>query len=76
LLVERWLFVIGNKVWKLLGTSHEIARADANVAAYRESEAKGRGAVGVNGVLVDAAHVKMAEETLARAALINGSRGS
>jgi citrate lyase subunit beta/citryl-CoA lyase len=26
--------------------------------------------VGVNGVLVDAAHVKMAQETLARAALI------
>jgi citrate lyase subunit beta / citryl-CoA lyase len=30
--------------------------------------------VGVNGVLVDAAHVKMAEQTLARAALINGTR--
>jgi citrate lyase subunit beta/citryl-CoA lyase len=56
-------------------TADEIARAEANVAAYREAEAKGRGAVGVNGVLVDAAHVKMAEETLARAALINGSRG-
>jgi citrate lyase subunit beta/citryl-CoA lyase len=51
----------------------EIARAEANVAAYREAEAKGRGAVGVNGVLVDAAHVKQAEQTLARAALINGS---
>jgi citrate lyase subunit beta/citryl-CoA lyase len=29
--------------------------------------------VGVNGILVDAAHVKMAQETLARAAPINGS---
>ncbi|MGO9506440.1 MAG: HpcH/HpaI aldolase/citrate lyase family protein [Mycobacterium sp.] len=55
-------------------TADEIARAERNVAAYREAEAKGRGAVGVNGVLVDAAHVKMAEQTLARAALINGSR--
>ncbi|CAM3228448.1 CoA ester lyase [Mycobacterium colombiense] len=51
-------------------TADEIARAQANVAAYREAEAKGRGAVGVNGVLVDAAHVKQAEQTLARAALI------
>jgi citrate lyase subunit beta/citryl-CoA lyase len=55
-------------------TADEIARAEANVAAYREAEAKGRGAVGVNGVLVDAAHVKQAEQTLARAALINRSR--
>jgi citrate lyase subunit beta / citryl-CoA lyase len=31
-------------------------------------------AVGVNGVLVDAAHVKMAEATLTRAALIKGGR--
>ncbi|WP_077087294.1 HpcH/HpaI aldolase/citrate lyase family protein [Mycobacterium rhizamassiliense] len=55
-------------------TADEIARAEANVAAYREAEARGRGAVGVNGVLVDAAHVKQAQQTLARAALIDGSR--
>ncbi|TAM72029.1 CoA ester lyase [Mycobacterium sp.] len=55
-------------------TAGEIARAEANVAAYREAEANGRGAVGVNGVLVDAAHVKQAEQTLARAALIKSSR--
>lgn len=55
-------------------TADEIARAEANVAAYREAEASGRGAVGVNGVLVDAAHVKQAQQTLARAALINGDR--
>jgi citrate lyase subunit beta / citryl-CoA lyase len=54
-------------------TADEIALAERNLAAYREAEAKGRGAVGVGGVLVDAAHVKMAQETLARAALINGS---
>ncbi|MCV7282466.1 CoA ester lyase [Mycolicibacterium flavescens] len=51
-------------------TPDQIALAERNVAAYREAEANGRGAVGVEGVLVDAAHVKMAEETLARAALI------
>ena len=55
-------------------TADEIALAERNVAAYREAEANGRGAVGVNGVLVDAAHVKMAQETLARARLINASR--
>lgn len=52
-------------------TEAEIALAKRNVAAYREAEAKGRGAVGVEGVLVDAAHVKMAEELLARASLIS-----
>lgn len=60
---------IANQVYA--PTADEIARAQTNIAAYREAEANGRGAVGVNGVLVDAAHVKMAEETLARAALIN-----
>lgn len=54
-------------------TADEIARAEGNIAAYREAETKGRGAVGVNGVLVDAAHVKQAKQVLARAALIKGS---
>lgn len=51
-------------------TADEIALARRNVAAYREAEANGRGAVGVDGVLVDAAHVKIAEATLTRAAAI------
>ncbi len=51
-------------------TPEEIALAKRNVAAYREAEANGRGAVGVEGVLVDAAHVKMAEELLARVAVL------
>ena len=55
-------------------TDEEIALAERNVAAYREGEQKGLGAVGVNGVLVDAAHVKMAEATLQRAALIGKTR--
>jgi citrate lyase subunit beta/citryl-CoA lyase len=53
-------------------TADEIALAERNMAAYREAEARGLGAVGVEGVLVDAAHVKMARNTLARVALING----
>ncbi|UXA06993.1 CoA ester lyase [Mycobacterium sp. SMC-2] len=61
---------VANRVYA--PTADEIARAETNLAAYRAAEAQGRGAVGVNGVLVDAAHVKMAEETLARAALIDG----
>lgn len=51
-------------------TADEIALARRNIAAYREAEANGRGAVGVDGVLVDAAHIKIAKETLARAAAI------
>lgn len=62
---------VANRVYA--PTADEIARAEANVAAYRAAEARGRGAVGVNGVLVDAAHVKQAQQTLARAALINGT---
>jgi citrate lyase subunit beta / citryl-CoA lyase len=66
---------VANKVYS--PTDEEIAVAERNVAAYRDGEAKGLGAVGVNGVLVDAAHVKMAQATLARAALIGhgGGRG-
>lgn len=65
---------VANRVYA--PTADEIACAEANLAAYREAESNGRGAVGVNGVLVDAAHVKMAQQTLARAALINGTGGS
>ncbi|MEV0358489.1 CoA ester lyase [Nocardia sp. NPDC050697] len=54
-------------------TPEEIALAERNMKAYREAEAAGRGAVGVGGVLVDAAHVKMAEQVLARVALIEGA---
>lgn len=54
-------------------TEQEIALARRNMAAYRDGEAKGLGAVGVDGVLVDAAHVKQAQQTLDRLALINGA---
>lgn len=52
-------------------TDQEIALAERNMAAYREGEAKGLGAVRVDGVPVDAAHLKIAQNTLARVALIN-----
>lgn len=65
---------VANRVYA--PTADEIARAEANVAAYRAAEEQGRGAVGVNGVLVDAAHVKQAEQTLARAALIRRASGA
>jgi citrate lyase subunit beta / citryl-CoA lyase len=59
---------IANEVYA--PTADEVALAERNVAAYRDGEARGLGAVGVGGVLVDAAHVKLAETTLARARLI------
>ncbi|MGO9382290.1 MAG: HpcH/HpaI aldolase/citrate lyase family protein [Mycobacterium sp.] len=59
---------VANQVYS--PTEAEIALAERNLAAYRAAAAEGRGAVGVEGVLVDAAHVKMAEQTLARVALI------
>lgn len=64
---------VANKVYS--PTDEEIALAERNVAAYRDGEEKGLGAVGVNGVLVDAADVKMAQATLARAALIGRGGG-
>ncbi len=45
----------------------EIARARRNVDAYQEAERRGFGATGVDGTLIDAAHVKLAETVLARA---------
>jgi citrate lyase subunit beta/citryl-CoA lyase len=60
---------VANKVYS--PTRDEIALAERNVPAYREAETMGRGAVGVEGVLVDAAHVKMGQATLRRAALVD-----
>lgn len=53
-------------------TPAEIENARRNLDAHREAERGGRGATGVDGRLVDAAHVKLAEELLARAAHIGG----
>ncbi len=42
----------------------EVERARRTVAAYRAAEADGRGATSLDGQLVDAAHVKLAERVL------------
>jgi citrate lyase subunit beta/citryl-CoA lyase len=51
-------------------TPDEIAHARELVATYREGEAKGLGATGLNGMLVDAAHLRLAENVAARAELL------
>ena len=52
-------------------TDVEIENARRNVEAYREAERDGLGATGLDGKLVDAAHVKLAEELVDRAAEID-----
>lgn len=54
-------------------TPEEVAEAEAAVAAYREAEAGGVGAIGRNGRLVDAAHMRLATNTLHKAAFAAGS---
>ena len=48
-------------------TPEEVSRARRNLEAYREAEARGLGATSVDGQLVDAAHVKLAQAVLAQA---------
>ena len=50
-------------------TPEEVAEAEAAMAAYREAEAGGVGAIGRNGKLVDAAHMRLAAHTLHKAGL-------
>jgi citrate lyase subunit beta/citryl-CoA lyase len=50
-------------------TEAEVADARAAMATYRASEADGVGAIGRDGKLVDAAHMRLAENVLHRAAL-------
>lgn len=52
-------------------TSEEIEHARRLVTAYRDAEADGRGATGLDGMLVDAAHLRHAE-TVARTADLLG----
>jgi citrate lyase subunit beta / citryl-CoA lyase len=51
-------------------THEEIAHARKVVAAYREAEATGRGATGLDGMLVDAAHLRLADNITRRAELL------
>ena len=58
---------IANEVFS--PTPEEVAEAMAAVAAYRSAEAGGTGAIGRDGRLVDAAHMRLAANTLHKAAL-------
>ncbi|MEU4657407.1 CoA ester lyase [Streptomyces sp. NPDC023723] len=55
---------IANQVFR--PTEDEVARARRNIEAYRAAESDGLGATSVDGQLVDAAHVKLAEQVLAQ----------
>lgn len=50
-------------------TEAEIADARESIEVYRRSEADGVGAIGRDGRLVDAAHMRLAENTLHKASL-------
>jgi citrate lyase subunit beta/citryl-CoA lyase len=53
-------------------TPEEVDEARAAMAAYREAEAGGVGAIGRDGRLVDAAHMRLAANTLHKASLAEG----
>jgi citrate lyase subunit beta / citryl-CoA lyase len=55
-------------------TEAEIADAEESMAVYRQSEAEGIGAIGREGKLVDAAHMRLAENTLYKASLVAQER--
>ena len=55
-------------------TEAEIADARDSVEVYRRSEAEGVGAIGREGKLVDAAHMRLAANVLHRAALAEAER--
>ncbi len=54
-------------------TAKEIADAQESIATYRSSEAAGVGAIGRDGKLVDAAHMRLAANVLYKASLGAGS---
>ncbi len=58
---------IANKVFA--PTAKEIAEARESLAIYRRSEAEGVGAIGRDGKLVDAAHMRLAANVLYKASL-------
>lgn len=57
-------------------TPAEVAEARQAMAAYAEAEAGGVGAIGRDGKLVDAAHMRLAANTLHKAALAGVDSGS
>jgi citrate lyase subunit beta/citryl-CoA lyase len=61
---------IANEVFS--PTADEVAEAKEAMEVYRASEAEGVGAIGREGKLVDAAHMRHAENTLYKASLATG----
>lgn len=57
-------------------TDEEIAHAQRVVAAYREAEAAGRGATGLDGMLVDAAHLRHSTAIAQKAEMLGRSKES
>ena len=55
-------------------TDDEVAEAEDALRTYREAEAEGVGAIGQGGRLVDAAHMRLAENVLYKASLARGER--
>jgi citrate lyase subunit beta/citryl-CoA lyase len=51
-------------------TDAEVAEAEESIADYRQSEADGVGAIGRDGKLVDAAHMRLAANVLYKAGLV------
>jgi len=64
---------IANEVFS--PTPEEVAEASEAVRVYREAEAGGIGAIGRDGRLVDAAHMRLAANTLHKASLAGGLVG-
>jgi citrate lyase subunit beta/citryl-CoA lyase len=58
---------IANEVFS--PTPQEVEEARLSIEIYRKSEADGVGAIGRDGKLVDAAHMRLAENTLYKASL-------
>jgi citrate lyase subunit beta/citryl-CoA lyase len=56
-------------------TPAEVEDARAAIEAYRAAEAGGVGAIGRDGRLVDAAHMRLAENVLHKASLVAGEGG-
>jgi citrate lyase subunit beta / citryl-CoA lyase len=61
---------IANEVFS--PTPEEVVEARAAMAAYREAETAGVGAIGRDGKLVDAAHMRLAANTLHKADMAGG----
>ncbi len=65
---------IANEVFS--PTPEEVREATESLAAYRRAESDGVGAIGRDGRLVDAAHMRLAANVLHKAALVAGARAT